>query len=58
MLVGERESPFPYERLPISSQVRVLPNHACLTAAMYDTYQVFDFPETSRAAVWHRVNGW
>jgi D-serine deaminase-like pyridoxal phosphate-dependent protein len=58
LLVGERESPFPYERLPISSQVRVLPNHACLTAAMYDTYQVFDFPETSRAAVWHRVNGW
>lgn len=49
--------PFPFDRLPIGSQVRVFPNHACLTAAMYDRYQVVDGGDEVVAA-WPRVNGW
>ena len=45
-----------FERLPIGSLVRILPNHACLTCAGYDAYHVL------RGAVvvdrWARINGW
>jgi D-serine deaminase-like pyridoxal phosphate-dependent protein len=37
--------------------VRVFPNHACLTAAMYDRYQVVAGGDELLAA-WPRVNGW
>jgi D-serine deaminase-like pyridoxal phosphate-dependent protein len=45
-----------FERLPIGSQVRILPNHACLTCAAYDSYDVIH----SGAIVdrWSRINGW
>jgi len=42
-----------YDRLPIGSMVRVLPNHACLTAA--GGYGKF---HTTDGAVWHRLDGW
>ncbi len=43
--------------LPVGTLVRILPNHACATAAQYDRYHVLD--ETGRAsAVWERINGW
>jgi D-serine deaminase-like pyridoxal phosphate-dependent protein len=44
-------------RLPIGEKVRVLPNHACLTASTHDQYYVVD---GSREVidVWDRVNGW
>lgn len=42
--------------LPIGSQVRILPNHACATAAQHPRYQVI---EDGRAvARWDRLNGW
>ena len=44
-----------FERLPIGARVRVLPNHACMTAAAYDAYRVVG----SRGLdVWERCNGW
>jgi D-serine deaminase-like pyridoxal phosphate-dependent protein len=47
----------PLERLPIGTRVRVLPNHACATAAMYDRYHVTD--GTPRlVAEWDRTNHW
>jgi D-serine deaminase-like pyridoxal phosphate-dependent protein len=49
--------PFPFERLPVGSRVRVFPNHACLTAAMYDRYQVVAGGDDVLAA-WPRINGW
>ena len=49
--------PFPFERLPVGSKVRVFPNHACLTAAMYDRYQVVEGGGEVIAA-WSRINGW
>jgi D-serine deaminase-like pyridoxal phosphate-dependent protein len=48
---------FPFERLPVGSRVRVFPNHACLTAAMYDAYQVVDGGDAV-VATWPRINGW
>lgn len=48
--------------LPIGSRVHVLPNHVCMTAAMYDCYAVVDGldlgPDQPVVAFWDRVNGW
>jgi D-serine deaminase-like pyridoxal phosphate-dependent protein len=45
-----------FERLPVGSQLRVLPNHACLTCAAYDSYDVIrDGAVVDR---WSRINGW
>jgi D-serine deaminase-like pyridoxal phosphate-dependent protein len=46
-----------FARLPIGTQVRIAPNHACMTAAAHERYQVVDGgPEV--LAVWERCNGW
>jgi len=45
-----------FERLPIGSMVRILPNHACMTAAAYPDYLVVDRGEI--IGEWPRVNGW
>ena len=42
---------------PIGSQLRILPNHACITAAAYPAYQVIDGSDTI-LDVWGRCNGW
>jgi len=49
--------PLDFAALPIGARVRVLPNHACLTAAAYDRYHVVDGGDEI-VAVWERVNGW
>jgi D-serine deaminase-like pyridoxal phosphate-dependent protein len=46
-----------WSRLPIGGRVRILPNHACATAAAYDRYFVTDGGEKI-VDVWDRVNGW
>ena len=46
-----------FERLPIGSQVRIAPNHACMTAAAHDRYHVVE-EGTDVLAVWERCNGW
>jgi D-serine deaminase-like pyridoxal phosphate-dependent protein len=45
-----------FERLAVGSLVRILPNHACLTCAGYEVYQVM----RGGAVVdrWSRINGW
>jgi D-serine deaminase-like pyridoxal phosphate-dependent protein len=45
-----------FERLPIGSLVRILPNHACLTCAGYEAYDVVR--GTSVVDRWARINGW
>ncbi len=64
------ESAAMFAALPIGSRVRVLPNHACMTAAAYDAYHVdFSRVDSSRADMvhaesgttlqrWPRCNGW
>lgn len=56
MLVADGD--FPFDELPVGSRVRVLPNHACMTAAMYDSYNVVNGTDDSNITVWPRINGW
>ena len=44
------------DRLPVAGKVRVLPVHACMTAAAYGKYYVVDGDEVIDQ--WDRVNGW
>lgn len=53
----EIADPSLHDTFPIGSRVRVLPNHVCLTAAMYDRYLVVDGDDAVRDT-WHRCNGW
>ena len=45
-----------FDELPIGARVRILPNHACITAAGYSHYEVFD--NGKLISRWDRVNGW
>ena len=44
-------------RFPVGTLLRILPNHACATAAQHDGYHVVN--ETSQVeARWPRFSGW
>jgi len=43
--------------LPVGTQLRILPNHACSTAAQYRQYHVLG-PHGSVDATWPRFSGW
>jgi D-serine deaminase-like pyridoxal phosphate-dependent protein len=45
-----------YDRLPIGAQVRILPNHACLTAAPYQSYTVIE--NNKIIGEWAKATGW
>ena len=44
------------DALPVGAQVRILPNHACSTAAQYEGY--FLCGHSGSAIYWSRINGW
>lgn len=46
-----------YDLLPIGAKVRILPIHACMTAAAYDRYNVVD-GSAEVTDTWDRCNGW
>ncbi len=46
-----------FEALPIGDRLRVLPNHACMTAAAYDRYHVLGADGTVEET-WERCGGW
>ena len=50
-------SRLPFARLPIGSKVRIVPNHICMSAAMYGHYLVVDGSD-SIVDIWERTNGW
>ena len=43
--------------LPVGAQLRILPNHACATAAQHARYHVLDGTPVI-AEVWERISGW
>jgi D-serine deaminase-like pyridoxal phosphate-dependent protein len=47
----------PFPTLAIGDQVRIAPNHTCMTAAAHDRYAVTD-GGNEVVAEWRRVNGW
>ncbi|NQW01035.1 MAG: alanine racemase [Rhodospirillales bacterium] len=46
-----------FDRYPIGSQLRILPNHVCMTAAAYTEYHVTTAPGQA-LEIWPRCNGW
>jgi D-serine deaminase-like pyridoxal phosphate-dependent protein len=55
--VSDLDTPAQMPCLPIGTQVRILSNHACATAAQYDAYRVLD--EANRIqTTWPRFSGW
>ena len=45
-----------FDRFPVASQVRILPNHACATAAQHSEYQVLRGGAATET--WERFSGW
>ena len=46
-----------FDRFPIGSLLRILPNHACMTEAAHSGYYVLDKSEEVEA-FWERCHGW
>jgi D-serine deaminase-like pyridoxal phosphate-dependent protein len=44
--------------LPVGTRVRILPVHACATAAQHDAYHVLQPGSDGITAVWPRIRGW
>jgi len=57
-IVARRDgkAPLPYEALPLGGLVRVLPNHACSTAAQYGEFLVMEGDQVVDR--WERTRGW
>lgn len=56
-IVARRDGgPLDTARYPIGTLLRILPNHACATAAQHASYQVLG--EDEIAAAWPRFGGW
>ena len=51
------DDPSLFASLPVGARVLVLPNHICMTAAMYDRYHVLDENRVV-SETWARTHGW
>ncbi len=51
------KTPIDLSQFPIGTRLRILPNHACATAAQYDAYHVLANDGTVHAR-WPRFGGW
>lgn len=47
----------PWQALPLGAMVRILPNHICMTAGMYERYHLLD-AHGQITDSWARTNGW
>lgn len=54
---GPEAATINFAAFPPGSRLRALPNHSCMTGAMYDRYYVTD-GGAEIVAEWDRVNGW
>ncbi len=52
-----RDSAYSTGDFPLGTLLRILPNHACATAAMHTHYQVID-TRNGEHEVWQRIVGW
>jgi len=57
-IVVGRNGPIEFRRYPIGSMLRVMPIHACMTAAGHDKYHVVRGADSRIEAVWERCRGW
>jgi D-serine deaminase-like pyridoxal phosphate-dependent protein len=56
-IIAHRSGTGPLPDLPIGTMVRILPNHACATAAQHDRYHVIN-DGSIVSAIWPRIYGW
>ncbi|MBV9560314.1 MAG: DSD1 family PLP-dependent enzyme [Bradyrhizobium sp.] len=56
-IIAHRSGLGPLPNLPIGTMVRILPNHACATAAQHDRYHVTT-DGSIVSAIWPRIYGW
>ena len=56
-IIAHRSGIGPLPNLPIGTMVRILPNHACATAAQHDRYHVIN-DGSIVSAIWPRIHGW
>jgi len=47
-----------FNRYPVGSMLRILPNHACATGAQHGHYHVVEGSNPEVLARWNRINGW
>jgi len=57
IVTGPGGAPAPFAALPVGSRVRVLPNHSCITCAMYPSYHLV-VGSGAIVGEWPRINGW
>ncbi|MBW1636186.1 MAG: DSD1 family PLP-dependent enzyme [Deltaproteobacteria bacterium] len=57
IISNRMEKDIDWDSFEIGSMVRILPNHACATGAMYDRYYITD-GSTDIIDIWYRINGW
>ncbi len=57
IITSRSNQPINWEQFPVGMQFRVLPNHACATAAMHNEYKVIE-SDKNITDTWQRVNGW
>lgn len=48
----------PLPQIPVGTRLRILPVHACATAAQHDAYHVISTPDGDIEALWSRTHGW
>lgn len=48
--------PIDYDRFPVGSKLRIVPNHSCLSAALFDRYHVYRGEEL--VDEWRPTRGW
>jgi D-serine deaminase-like pyridoxal phosphate-dependent protein len=58
-IIARRDGkPVAADSYPVGSKLRVLPNHACATAAQHGAYQVVAGRSPQVITTWERINGW
>jgi len=57
-LIARRDgAPLDVDRYPVGTPLRILPNHACATAACFEAYHLID-RDSRLNGEWKRFNGW
>ena len=56
-IIRHRDDPAATPMLPVGTMLRILPNHACATAAQHGAYAVVS-GDTEVEATWPRFSGW
>jgi D-serine deaminase-like pyridoxal phosphate-dependent protein len=56
-IIADRCGNRPPPNLPVGTMLRILPNHACATAAQHDRYHVVNNGSIV-SAIWPRIHGW